>query len=230
MRSASTCHSFFVIINTDITKALTKETKKSFDFPKQHAAAHLIDDIKGVGVTANYTTRTGEGMHQEVRAAYEKTNGKNAESQVRVLIPLHPFMANRLVQIIIIDARKEAMARLKMVVDVYDREDREFREARKEEQRRREERRQQERQPQLDGEEDVEGSSEPAGPNHEEDHWTLASRIGSKPMDSFFLQNREVDDSDFAGFDALLRDFFATWYDKDPVPAHDNIKVRFVAL
>jgi hypothetical protein len=61
---------------------LSKLLKKNFNFPKQHAAAHLIDDIVGVGVTANSTTRTGEGMHQEIRQAHAKTNGKDAETQV----------------------------------------------------------------------------------------------------------------------------------------------------
>jgi hypothetical protein len=75
--------SFVTAAHNLIQQALTKETGKSFDFPKQHATSHVLDDIRGVGVTANSTTRTGEGMHQEVRQAYEKTNGKDVEAQVR---------------------------------------------------------------------------------------------------------------------------------------------------
>jgi hypothetical protein len=36
------------------------------------------------GVTGNYTTRTGEGMHSEVRQAYAQTNFKNVDEQVRL--------------------------------------------------------------------------------------------------------------------------------------------------
>jgi hypothetical protein len=43
---------------------------------------HIIQDIKDVGSISNYSTRTGEGMHQDMRLAYAATNGKNVEHQV----------------------------------------------------------------------------------------------------------------------------------------------------
>jgi hypothetical protein len=59
------------------------EPAKVFDFPKQHIRTHVIADIYEIGVTRNGSTKPGEGMHQEVRALYAKTNFKNVESQVR---------------------------------------------------------------------------------------------------------------------------------------------------
>ncbi|KII93190.1 hypothetical protein PLICRDRAFT_121618 [Plicaturopsis crispa FD-325 SS-3] len=73
---------------------------KDFDFFKQHASSHAPRDIRARGSTDNFSTRPGEGVQQEVREAYEETNGKNAESQ----------MTRR-------DANHEAIARIRMAVD-----------------------------------------------------------------------------------------------------------------
>lgn len=63
-------------------------------------------------------TRVGEGFQQEVSAQYAKTNGKNAEHQVRV--PSFLFLdSNCLLQISIMDEREEAMARIQMAVDAW---------------------------------------------------------------------------------------------------------------
>jgi hypothetical protein len=63
---------------------VTRDYGKSFDFPKHHAKRHVIDDIREVGSTVNCTTRTGEGIHQELAIAYRTaSNGKRAEGQVR---------------------------------------------------------------------------------------------------------------------------------------------------
>lgn len=56
---------------------------KSWDFPKQHARVHVIDDILQVGVTRNSSTKPGEGMHQELRALYNLTNFREVIAQVR---------------------------------------------------------------------------------------------------------------------------------------------------
>ncbi|KII90328.1 hypothetical protein PLICRDRAFT_107314, partial [Plicaturopsis crispa FD-325 SS-3] len=74
--------------------------EKNFDFFKQHASSHGPRDIRARGTTDNFSTRPGEGVQQEVREAYEETNGKNAESQ----------MTRR-------DANHEAVARIRMTID-----------------------------------------------------------------------------------------------------------------
>ncbi|KAF8576359.1 hypothetical protein K439DRAFT_1288195, partial [Ramaria rubella] len=55
---------------------------KDFNFPKQHAPAHLGYDIVNKGATNNYGTRVGEGFQQEVQQAYIQTNGKKVEGQM----------------------------------------------------------------------------------------------------------------------------------------------------
>ncbi|KAF8520305.1 hypothetical protein JB92DRAFT_3285845 [Gautieria morchelliformis] len=72
---------------------------KDFNFPKQHAPAHLYYDITHKGATNNYTTRVGEGFQQEVQQAYLQTNFKNMTR---------------------IDEDQEAIASIYMAVDAYD--------------------------------------------------------------------------------------------------------------
>lgn len=57
---------------------------KDFDFFKQHAASHVIQDIEERGTTNNFTTRPGEGFQQEAAQVYKRTNRKDTESQVRL--------------------------------------------------------------------------------------------------------------------------------------------------
>lgn len=65
---------------------VTKKYNKSFQFFKQHAASHVIDDIKEKGTTGNYSTRPGEGFLQEVEEAYNQTNKRNPDMQVRLFL------------------------------------------------------------------------------------------------------------------------------------------------
>ena len=55
---------------------------KIFNFPKQHAPAHIVYDIVHKGATCNYNTRVGEGFQQESSQAYLQTNFKKVEKQV----------------------------------------------------------------------------------------------------------------------------------------------------
>ncbi|GJE89869.1 hypothetical protein PsYK624_059800 [Phanerochaete sordida] len=90
----------------DYEKYATKvgeEYGKNFDFLKQHQSHHIVPDIRNKGATVNTVTRPGEGFHQEVEQAYEQTNRKDAEFQ----------MAR-------IDENQEAIARIRMTVDSYD--------------------------------------------------------------------------------------------------------------
>ncbi|KAF8587172.1 hypothetical protein K439DRAFT_1645943 [Ramaria rubella] len=76
---------------------------KDFNFPKQHAPAHLEYDIVNKGATNNYSTCVGEGFQQEVQQAYVPTNGKRVEGQM-----------------VTIDENQEAVACIRMAVDAYD--------------------------------------------------------------------------------------------------------------
>jgi hypothetical protein len=94
---------------------------KDFAFYKQHACAHAIDDIHDKGVPAGYSTRPGEGFHQEVKEAYEQTNFKNTDPQVGS--PPHSDLVFGLIystQLARIDENKEAFARIRMAIDAYD--------------------------------------------------------------------------------------------------------------
>ena len=63
-------------------KKVQEKYGKSFDFLKQHASQHVLQDIREKGTVDNFSTRNGEGVQQEVSQAYEQTNMKNAEHQV----------------------------------------------------------------------------------------------------------------------------------------------------
>jgi hypothetical protein len=63
---------------------------KDFNFYKQHAVCHVIEDIEQKGTTNNLNTRPGEGFFQEVGEAYDQTNKKNADIQVQFARRCHP--------------------------------------------------------------------------------------------------------------------------------------------
>ncbi|KAJ7655541.1 hypothetical protein B0H17DRAFT_956309 [Mycena rosella] len=77
---------------------------KNFDFFKQHATSHLVQDIYDKGTTNHGSTRPGEGFQQEAAEAYNQTNFKNVASQM-----------DR------IDETQEAIARIRMAIDQSDR-------------------------------------------------------------------------------------------------------------
>ncbi|KAJ7464184.1 hypothetical protein FB451DRAFT_1352911 [Mycena latifolia] len=78
---------------------------KDFDFFKQHATSHIVRDIRDKGTTNHGSTRPGEGFQQEAAEAYSQTNFKNVASQM-----------NR------IDETQEAIARIRMEIDKYDKQ------------------------------------------------------------------------------------------------------------
>ncbi|KAF7317548.1 hypothetical protein MKEN_00841700 [Mycena kentingensis (nom. inval.)] len=77
----------------------------SFDWPKQHDAYHSTDDVKLKGTASVYCTRVNEGHHQENRDSAKHINFQNNDKQVAE-----------------VDATKEAMARIRLIVDMYDKE------------------------------------------------------------------------------------------------------------
>ncbi|KAJ7876754.1 hypothetical protein B0H14DRAFT_3436501 [Mycena olivaceomarginata] len=83
-------------------KKVTDVYGKTFAWPKQHFLVHMIPDILAKGVLRNATTRTGEGMHQEVAQHYMHTNFRDVDPQV----------AHR-------DEEQEAIARTRLTVDDF---------------------------------------------------------------------------------------------------------------
>ena len=78
--------------------------------------------MRNKGATDNFSTRTGEGFQQEAAQAFEQTNMKNAEHQVRFL--QFVLLLALLVQVqltnskmCIIDEKQEAIARIRMAID-----------------------------------------------------------------------------------------------------------------
>ncbi|KJA13763.1 hypothetical protein HYPSUDRAFT_72879 [Hypholoma sublateritium FD-334 SS-4] len=61
-----------------------QEYGKIFDFLKQHAVHHVIQNIHEKGTVDNFSTRIGEGFQQEAAQAYDQTNMKNAEHQLKL--------------------------------------------------------------------------------------------------------------------------------------------------
>jgi len=78
---------------------------KNFDFFKQHATSHIIQDILNKGTTDHGSTCPGEGFHQEAAEAYNRTNFKDVSPQM-----------DR------IDETQEAIARIRMAIDNYDKQ------------------------------------------------------------------------------------------------------------
>ncbi|KAJ7076603.1 hypothetical protein C8R43DRAFT_1179843 [Mycena crocata] len=84
---------------------VTVKYGKEFDFFKQHATSHIVDDIRNKGTTNHGSTRPGEGFQQEAAEAYNQTNFKNVAVQM-----------NR------IDETQEAIARIRMAIDKFDKQ------------------------------------------------------------------------------------------------------------
>ncbi|KAJ7220258.1 hypothetical protein GGX14DRAFT_515671 [Mycena pura] len=87
------------------TKISERYPEYQFDFPKQHAVYHSTDDIKFKGAPSVYCTRANEGHHQENRDSATRGNHHDNDKQVSE-----------------IDATKEAMAKIRITVDAYDKE------------------------------------------------------------------------------------------------------------
>ncbi|KAF7332654.1 hypothetical protein MKEN_00148200 [Mycena kentingensis (nom. inval.)] len=83
-------------------RKVTEKYGKVFAWPKQHFVVHMLQDILAKGVLRNATTRTGEGVHQEVAQHFMKTNGRDVDGQV----------AHR-------DEEQEAVARTRLAVDDF---------------------------------------------------------------------------------------------------------------
>ncbi|KAI5988178.1 hypothetical protein EDD15DRAFT_2199122 [Pisolithus albus] len=61
----------------------TENTKKNWNFPKNHTCAHTFDDIEVKGVTHNFSTKPNEKMHGPLKEKYQRhTNFKNITDQI----------------------------------------------------------------------------------------------------------------------------------------------------
>lgn len=60
--------------------------EKKWDFPKAHSHIHVFDDIEDKGVTLNYNTKGFEKMHGDVKTYWDRSNFRDLESLVWVLL------------------------------------------------------------------------------------------------------------------------------------------------
>lgn len=60
------------------------DNRISFSWPKMHSITHLIESIRGKGVTANTSTDSGEALHPQTRRHWQRSNhqAETAEDQV----------------------------------------------------------------------------------------------------------------------------------------------------
>ncbi|KIJ33594.1 hypothetical protein M422DRAFT_264356 [Sphaerobolus stellatus SS14] len=88
----------------ELCTRLSNEYNKNYNYPKHHFLMHLPWDLRSKASTDNYTTRPGEGFQQEVQQAYDQTIFRNTEPQM-----------------VRIGENQEAIARITMAVEHYDR-------------------------------------------------------------------------------------------------------------
>ncbi|KIJ22537.1 hypothetical protein M422DRAFT_132301, partial [Sphaerobolus stellatus SS14] len=91
------------LLPSNASLKVTKDHGKMFNYPKHHNLIHLPEDVENKGCTENYSTHPGEGFQQEVQQAYKQTNFKDTGPQITR-----------------IDENQEAIARIRMFVDIYD--------------------------------------------------------------------------------------------------------------
>ncbi|KAI6010037.1 hypothetical protein BKA83DRAFT_4467647 [Pisolithus microcarpus] len=61
----------------------TENTKKNWNFPKNHMCAHTFDDVEAKGVTRNFSTKLNEKMHGPLKEKYQRhMNFKNVTDQI----------------------------------------------------------------------------------------------------------------------------------------------------
>lgn len=60
------------------------DKRVSFSWPKMHSITHLVESIRGKGVTANTSTDGGEALHPQTRKHWQRSNHQadTAEDQV----------------------------------------------------------------------------------------------------------------------------------------------------
>ncbi|KAJ7897727.1 hypothetical protein B0H14DRAFT_2494751 [Mycena olivaceomarginata] len=154
---------------------------KDFNFFKQHATSHIIQDILDKGTTDHGSTRPGEGFHQEAAEAYNRTNFKDMDR---------------------IDETQEAIARIRMAIDNYDKQRAEDKQ-----------------------EEDIEFDETPNASQFGSASWRFGAPerlFNSRSLEEFLKS------VGFAvpNFDLMLRDFIAENFPGDCVAYEERIQIR----
>ncbi|KAJ7204211.1 hypothetical protein C8J57DRAFT_1454650 [Mycena rebaudengoi] len=171
---------------------VTEVYGKNFDFFKQHAASHVVKDIRDKGTTNHGSTRPGEGFQQEARQAYVRTNCKEVEQQM-----------------VRIDETQEAMARIRMTINNYDKSKLKTAESSDPDEAR----------------DDEEEDETPVDPQTT-DHWTFGAPFPGRLMNSRAVEEMEGGSRPFANFDLRLRTFISTSWPEEGIKFEDMITIR----
>ncbi|KAJ6451401.1 hypothetical protein C8R45DRAFT_1124863 [Mycena sanguinolenta] len=159
---------------------------KDFDFFKQHSLNHLVRDIRDKGTTNHGSTRPGEGFQQEAREAYSRTNRKNAAHQLMI------------VQMSRIDETQEAMARIRMNINNYDKAV----------------------QKTQDSDDTVDET--PVDPQTDA-HWAFGAPMPGRLMNSRALEEANSASPFFANLDFRLRQFISDEFPGERIKFEDTI-------
>ncbi|KAJ7048129.1 hypothetical protein C8F01DRAFT_1072674 [Mycena amicta] len=184
-------------------KKVTDTYEKTFAWPKHHFLIHMVQDIQTKGVLRNGTTRTGEGMHQEVAQHYMHTNFRDVEPQI----------AHR-------DEEQEAIARTRLAVDDFFRGARSEREGDQEEDANLRKELSQFR----DGSNRrIPHSKIPAASTL--DNWVLGSalRVGDSRS---YEELHAANDPAFRNFDPRLRNFLRDTFPGENLGYEDTVKIE----
>ncbi|KAJ7803091.1 hypothetical protein B0H14DRAFT_2384902, partial [Mycena olivaceomarginata] len=157
---------------------------KDFDFFKQHASSHVVRDIQAKGTTNHGSTRPGEGFQQEAQEAYSHTNGKDAAHQMSRF-----------------DETQEAIARIRMTIENYDKSQHEAEEK------------------------DEELDETPVDPQ-DTAHWAFGAPVPGCLINSRALEELNGDSPAFENFDFRLREFISDTLPEEYIKYEDTIMMR----
>ncbi|KIJ33453.1 hypothetical protein M422DRAFT_264557 [Sphaerobolus stellatus SS14] len=160
-----------------VLEKVTKEHGKKFNYLKHHNLIHLPEDIENKGCTENYSTRPGEGFQQEGSPASIWTNFKNTESQIT-----H------------IDENQEAIACIRMFVDLHD----------------------EELSKAMSAEDLTDGNEPPPRPVRCQDNYAVGSPLTKITID--ILENTKGNLPLYRSFRSKLHEFLKSELDKDSCP------------
>ncbi|KAJ7325814.1 hypothetical protein DFH08DRAFT_916907 [Mycena albidolilacea] len=173
---------------------------KDFDFFKQHASSHVLREIRAKGATNHGSTRPGEGFQQEAAEAYSHTNGKDAAHQVSCLSIDLRYINTFLFQMGRIDETQEAIARIRMNIDIYD-------------------------QSQHESQESEEVDESPVDVQ-DSAHWAFGAPVSARLMNSRALEELNDSSPAFGNFDFRLREFISETFPEECIRYEDTIMIR----
>ncbi|KAF8577619.1 hypothetical protein K439DRAFT_1664150 [Ramaria rubella] len=149
---------------------VTKDYGKNYNYPKHHGLTHLADDLQR------------KGFQQEVQEAYDQTNYRNTEPQM-----------------VRIDENQEAMAHIRMAIDMQDKRHQEA----------------------FAVENATDDGEPPPEPVQSEHHWAL----GARQKKIYARQVEEQNgDAAFRHFDSRLQTFLAETLPEESRPS-EHLKI-----